>query len=194
MVAQRTSHYVTVEEWRALERASDAKHEYIDGQLYLMAGGSRAHATIALNVASALRAMLRGGPCTVYNSDIASRLSASRFVYPDVVVTCEECDAPIYEETEISSPRLAMEILSESTEGRDRGAKFGYYRDCPTMQEYVLVNMRERAVEVHRRTPADWVLFRTYGSAEEVEFASIGAHLGVDEIYDRTSVPASLPG
>jgi len=84
---------ITVEQWRDLQRAShDVKHEYIDGQLYAMAGGSLDHSAIAINVVIALSAALAPGPCRVYNSDAAVRLSARRYVYPDATVTCAEDD------------------------------------------------------------------------------------------------------
>ena len=84
---------ITVEQWRDLQRAShDVKHEYIDGQLYAMAGGSLDHSAIAINVVIALSAALAPGPCRVYNSDAAVRLSARRSVYPDATVTCAEDD------------------------------------------------------------------------------------------------------
>jgi Uma2 family endonuclease len=124
---------MTVDEWRALERDShDVKHEYIDGYVYAMAGGSRAHMHIASNVVSVLNGQFGDGPCIAYALDLATRISASRYTYPDVVVTCADGDQPTTEETEVFEPRVVVEVLSDSTEHYDRTLKFAYYRECPS--------------------------------------------------------------
>ncbi len=143
MVAQPASHAapqsMSVEAWRELERTShDRKHEYINGQVYAMAGGSLDHSQTSINVVLVLRGALGRGPCRVYNSDAAARLSPTRYTYPDATVTCDERDRGGV--IEIQAPRVIVVVLSpDSTEGYDRGRKFGYYRACPTVQEYVLV-------------------------------------------------------
>ena len=127
---------MTVDEWRRLERSSrTAKHEYIDGYAYAMAGGTQAHVRIAFNAASVVDAALSGGPCVAYPLDLATRLSESRYTYPDVVVTCEGTGVASREQTEIGAPRVVFEVLSESTEQYDRTRKFAYYRQCASLQE-----------------------------------------------------------
>ncbi len=151
MVAQREPQHMTVDEWRELERTShDIKHEYIDGQVYAMSGGSLAHGRIGSNVVRTLEDALAtaGKPCDVYNSDVAARLSPRRYTYPDASVTCDERDRSAPDKTEVQAPRLIVEVLSDSTEAYDRGRKFGLYRACPTVQEYVLVATKYQAVEV----------------------------------------------
>jgi len=193
MVAEQSSQHLTVEEWRALEGESiETKHEYIDGQVYLMAGGSRAHSLIAVNAVTILSTALADGPCIAYNSDLATRLSPTRFAFPDVVVTCEERDAATWQETEISAPRVVIEVLSEGTEAYDRGLKFSYYRACPTIQEYVLVATNRQAIEVYRRTDEGWGTFRVYGPGEEVELSSIAVRFALAAIYRRTDVPETM--
>ncbi len=93
MVAQREPRYITIDEWRELERSShNARHEYIDGQVYLMSGGNANHARIAINALRAIEDALGDSPCNVYNSDLSVRLSETCYVYPDVSVTCDEGD------------------------------------------------------------------------------------------------------
>jgi Uma2 family endonuclease len=185
---------MTVEQYRALERAStDAKHEYYDGYVHLMAGGSRRHSTLGVNTLNALTGAVAGGPCRAYNSDMRVRLSESVEVYPDVTVTCDERDDENAEDDEIAYPRLVVEVLSPHTERIDRGRKLRDYQSCPTIEEYALVNSDYQAVEVYRRGGADWT-YRRYEAGDEVELVGIGARLPIAVFYRRTTVPTSLPG
>src|SRR5690242_16681688 len=110
MVAQPSQpHHMTVDEWRELEEHSDIKHEYIDGQIYAMAGGTLAHSFIAVNVLALLSRAFEARPCYVYTSDAASRLSPTRYTYPDVVVTCNEHDRPTTKLREIQAPCVVFE-------------------------------------------------------------------------------------
>lgn len=194
MVAKEDARQLTVEEWRELERRShDAKHEYIDGQVYAMAGSSLAHGRLAGN---ALRAIedalaLAGMPCNVYNSDVAARLSARRYTYPDVSVSCDERDQATPDKMEMEFPRLVVEVLSDSTEAYDRGKKFGYYRACQHVQEYVLIASKYQTVEVYRRTSPKWT-YDAYGPGDDVELASIGVRLPLALLYRNAGVPAGV--
>jgi Uma2 family endonuclease len=135
--------FMTVDQWRELERYShDIKHEYINGQVYAMAGGSRAHGRICSNIVRALEDALDDSPCNVYNLDVAACFSLTCYTYPDATVTYDERDQATPDETEIQFPRVVVEALSESTEAYNRGEKFALYRACPTVQEYVLVSTK----------------------------------------------------
>ena len=191
MVAQQSSRGMSVDEWRALERSShDTKHEYIDGQVYAMSGGSLAHGSIGSNAVRTLQDALRaaGQPCYVYNSDVAARLSAQRYTYLDASVTCDERDRPASDKTEIQAPRVIVEVLSDSTEAYDRGKKLGYYRGCPTVQEYVLVASKYQAVDVYRRTPQNWT-YDSYGPGDEIELPGLAIRVAVDALYNNAGVP-----
>ncbi len=142
---------LSVDEWRELERTShDVKHEYIDGRVYAMSGGSLAHGRIGLNTCMALENALlaRGRRCFVYNSVVAARLSSKRYTYPDASITCDERDQSTPDKIEVQSPRVIVEVLSDSTEAFDRGKKFSYYRACPTVQEYIIVSTKYQTVEI----------------------------------------------
>lgn len=189
MVAQEERQHMTVEEWRALlDRSPDAKYEYIDGWVYLMAGGSRAHSTIGGNAFYMLRQALAERPCWVYNSDMATRLSAKRYTFPDASVTCDPRDRPTREDKEISAPRVIIEVLSDTTEAYDRGDKFSYYQACRSIQEYILIATKRQAVEVFRRTTQGWT-YERYGPDDMVRCASIDVQIPVSAFYDLTDVP-----
>jgi Uma2 family endonuclease len=193
MVAQPSRQSIAVEEWRELERTSrEIKHEYIDGQIYAMAGGTLAHGYITDNAMIALRIALGKRACRVYTSDVATRLSPTRYTYPDVVVTCNEHDCPTTTLQEIQAPRVIIEVLSATTEAYDRGEKFRYYRACPTVQEYVLVATKYQLVEVFRRTPKGWTDYQVYGPGDEIELTSIDLHISLAALYELTDVPEAL--
>ncbi len=196
MVAQPSrSRFMSVDEWRELERQSDIKHEYIDGQIYAMAGATLAHVQISANAMLALRSALGNGPCYIYVSDAAARLSPTRYTYPDVVVTCDERDRPTTRQREVQAPRVVIEVLSPgSTEEYDRGEKFGYYRECPTVEEYVLVSTKRQLVEVFRRTTEGWTVYHVYGPGDEVELISVGVRISVTTFYEMTDVPEVFGG
>ncbi len=193
MVAQREPRLLTVDEWRELEQSSrDAKHEYIDGRVYLMSGGTANHARIGSNVVRALEDALGDSPCNVYNSDLSVRLSDTRYTYPDASVTCDERDQGDIDT--VQSPRLIVEVLSDSTEAYNRGKKFALYRQCPTIEEYVLIATEHQSVEVFHRTPEGWTAYhaRVYGPGDTVELTSIGIQFPLAALYRRTTVKESL--
>ncbi|MBV9021351.1 MAG: Uma2 family endonuclease [Ktedonobacteraceae bacterium] len=189
MVAHREPRYISVDEWRELERANpDVKYEYIDGQVYLMSGGSLAHARIGSNVVRAIEDALGSKPCYAYNSDASVRLSETRYAYPDASVSCDPRDQPTTEQMQVQAPRVVVEVLSDSTEGKDRLRKANFYHACPTIQEYVLIVTKYQAVEVQRRAGDEWTL-HLFGSDDEVELASLGIWFPVAALYRGTAVP-----
>jgi Uma2 family endonuclease len=195
VVAQREPQHLTVDEWRELERTShDIKHEYIDGLVYAMSGGSLAHGRIGSNAVRTLEDALAtaGRLCDVYNSDVAARLSSRRYTYPDASVTCDERDRSAPDKTEVQAPCVIVEVLSDSTEAYDRGRKFGLYRSCQTVQEYVLVATRYQAVEVYRRTPQGWTIYQSYGPGDEIELTSLDVCFPLAALYKNAGVPEAM--
>ncbi|MBW4650912.1 MAG: Uma2 family endonuclease [Kastovskya adunca ATA6-11-RM4] len=158
MIASPQHPYLTADEYLQLEEQSPVKHEYIDGQIYAMAGASDPHVTIALNLATLLRNHVRGSGCRVYISDMKARIETlNRFYYPDVMVTCDSRDQekPTYKRF----PTLIIEVLSDSTEAFDRGDKFADYQELDSLREYVLINTKRTRVECFRRNDEGlWVL------------------------------------
>lgn len=184
---------MTVNEWRELLLNShDVKYEYIDGRVYLMSGGTANHARIGSNVVRVLEDTLGDSLCNVYNSDLSVRLSETRYTFPDASVTCDEHDQG--EKDMVQSPRLIVEVLSDSTEAYDRGKKFALYRQCPTIEEYVLIATDHQAVEVFHRIPEGWSAYyaHLYGLGDNVEIASLGIQFSLAALYKRTTVKESL--
>lgn len=173
---------LSVADYLAGEAASPVKHEYVAGEVFAMAGASEAHVTVAGNVFALLRAHVRGSPCRVYIADMKLRVErAEAFFYPDVFATCASADTtrPTFKQ----DATLVIEVLSESTEAYDRGAKFAAYRQLPTLEEYVLIDARTRAVELFRRHPEGWIL-QSVPEDGQLELRSLDFRCGLDAIYE----------
>jgi Uma2 family endonuclease len=184
MIARPSPPMLSVEEFLELEQNSTVKHEYLDGHVYAMAGGTINHGVIAVNVVAALRPQLRGGPCGIYNSDVKVRLGPNRFVYPDVSVSCDPRDRADGSAQFVSHPCLVVEVLSRSTAEYDQGDKFEMYRDLTSLEEYLLIATERAAVELRsRQADGSWHT-ATYGLADTVALPSIGCQCPVAAFYD----------
>jgi len=184
----------TAAEYLAWERTSPEKHELLAGEIFAMAGATFAHNKIVLNLAAELRSALRDRPCDVTSSDLRVHVPATGlYTYPDATVVCGD---PRFEDDKLDTllnPTVLIEVLSESTEGYDRGKKFRHYRSIATFREYVLV--AHDAVSVERYTRGDdgvWSLHES-GPGERLVLASIGCEIAVDEIYLKVSPAPAEP-
>jgi Uma2 family endonuclease len=175
----------TVEEYLAMERASEIRHEYFDGEIYAMAGARRNHILITGNLATTLNVQLRGKSCEVYLTDMRVRVSPKHYAYPDVVVVCDKPEFADGEMDILLNPRLIIEVLSTSTEKYDRGKKFAAYRDLEALQEYVLVSQYDPHIEHYVRQGEKWVLSDTIGLESVVELPSIGCTLKLADVYAK---------
>lgn len=176
---------MTFAQYLAHEEASNVKHEYLDGEIYAMAGGTPEHAALAAAATVAIGAALGAGPCTVYSSDLRVRVQATGLAtYPDVTVICGAPAPDPESRTTVINPTLVVEVLSDSTEEYDRGDKLAGYRTVPSLREVLLVSHRERRLDLWRRTDAGW----THVAArrgEVMELTSVGCSLNVDAVYAR---------
>ena len=170
---------ITVEEYLEGEKRSDVRHEYVAGTVYAMAGASGLHNLLAIAFAAGLRQHLRGSPCRVFMSDMKVQVRDA-FYYPDLVVVCGAIDAGAYYQT---APTLVVEILSESTEARDRLEKRLAYQSLESLKEYVLVAQDKMRVEVYRRVEDGWQL-ETYSYGDRVRFASIHYETAIEQLYE----------
>jgi Uma2 family endonuclease len=153
-----------------------------------MAGGTLGHAAIAKNAVRAIEDALGDHPCWVYGSDAAVRLSPTEYRFPDLTVTCDEGDRPTITHTEVRTPRICLEVLSESTKKADETDKAELYRACPSVQEFGFIGTRRQVVEVHHRTEVGW-LVDLYGPDDVLVLRSIGVEVPVAALYRRTDVP-----
>lgn len=183
MIVDRTHNYISPEEYLKLEELSPLKHQYIRGEVYAMAGASDAHVTLCVNLVALLRNHVRGSGCRVYMSDMKARIESQNiYYYPDVMVTCDERDKAF--ESFKRFPRLIVEVLSNGTEGFDRGDKFADYQELETLQEYVLISQRRQRVECFRRNAEGlWVLY-SYTQGSELHVASVDFRTSIDAIYE----------
>ena len=150
---QYKQNWISPEDYLAGEMVSDMKHEYIDGEVHAMTGGTLPHNDISVNLTSLLRAFLRGKGCKVNLSDAKVKVSEQGpDFYPDVVVSCDERDRRAIEA--ISYPKLIVEVLSPTTAAFDRGDKFRFYRHIPTRQEYVLIDAEKVSIDRYYKTNA----------------------------------------
>jgi Uma2 family endonuclease len=181
MASERTP-TMSVEEYFELEENNpDTRYEYLDGYVYMMSGGSANHATISGNIYALLKSFLRGGPCRVYNSDMKVRVSEKRYFHPDVTVTCDPRDRGTADL--IQSPRLVIEVLSPSTEARDRGRKLQCYLACPSIEEYLLVDTRSMRIEIYRKEQKKWV-YDAFEAGDEVELITLSVLFPVTDAYE----------
>lgn len=173
----------TPEEYFAWEEQQLVRHEYIDGEVYAMSGGTIDHSDIAGNFLSLLKAHLRGSGCKSLNSDArVNILGSSHYVYPDVSVTCDERDKNTKQY--ITYPCLIVEVLSSSTEAYDRGDKFRLYRRNPNLQEYVLVNTEAMAIELFRKVDGNIWSIINYDAGDVVELTSVKLSFPIEQVYE----------
>ncbi|MEG4345598.1 Uma2 family endonuclease [Microcoleus sp. A003_D6] len=184
MTASKSCTYISPEDYLAGEKVSPIKHEYRQGEIYAMAGASKAHVIISGNAFALLRNHLRGSGCITYMAQMKVRIEASNFYYyPDVAVTCDERDRNAAEDF-IRYPRLIVEVLSPTTAAFDRGDKFADYRTSESLQEYVLINQERVSIECFRRNAEGlWVLY-PYTQGQEVQFASVNFSCAIEILYE----------
>jgi Uma2 family endonuclease len=184
---------LTPQEFLSFERDSSAKHEYFRGSMVAMAGASVTHNRLVRNLLAALDAKLKGGPCEVFPSDLRLHCPGGLLTYPDVQVICGAIECFGDERDTVVNPKVIIEVLSKSTERYDRGDKFAFYREIPTLAEYVLVSYWQPLVERFVRQQDGWLLTETRGLTTAVELAAIGVSVPLDEIYRDVELPASVP-
>lgn len=170
-------------EYIALEIEGELKHEYIDGLILAMTGGTLEHGRLAVAMAQELGRLVAGKPWRVFSSDARVRVQATnRSTYPDLSLVCGEVLRASDDREAITNPILLVEVLSESTERSDRGEKFAHYRRLDSLVDYVLISQTEPRVECFHRTDRGWILTEA-GPGQSVRLASIDGDLHVDALY-----------
>jgi Uma2 family endonuclease len=188
-MSAQPSHWLTPEEYLELERAAEFRHEYFNGHMYAMAGGSPRHAFIIGNLVGELHAALKRGPCVVATSDLRVCVDAGGlYTYPDIAVICGEPKFVDRRSDTVLNPVLLIEVLSPSTALLDREFKFAQYRTLESLQEYALVSQNEARVEIFRRQEGgQWLLSEFAGLEAAARFDSVDASVPLQEIYDKIS-------
>lgn len=181
---------MTVEEYLAFEERSKIRHEYIDGEVFAMAGSKRNHSLIASNAGTEFAVQLRNRNCEVHFGDLRVKASETSYVYPDVTVVCGGVLlVPNIFDT-LENPTVICEVLSKSTEARDRSEKSKAYRRLASLTDYVLISQNIMSIEHYvRQSDNSWRLYEYTESHEKIVFESIECELTLAEIYRRVEFP-----
>jgi Uma2 family endonuclease len=183
-------HRYTFREYLELEETSTVRHEFLEGEIYGMAGGTPEHAALTMSAGAALVAATRGGPCRVHGSDLRVRVRAIGLAtYPDVTVVSGPYETDPESRTTITNPRVVVEVTSDSTEEYDRGEKLESYQQIPSLGAVVLVSHRERLIEVFERGESGSWRRSEARQGGRVGLSVLGCELVVDEIYGTALGP-----
>ena len=181
----------TPEEYLELERKAEFKSEYLDGQIFAMAGASIEHSAITANLTGEVVQQMRGKPCRVLTSDTKIRSSYSGlYSYPDLSIVCDE---PTFQDDKrdvLNNPKVIFEVLSPSTEAFDRGGKFFRYQIIDTFTDYILIAQDEPRVEHFiRQSDGGWLLYVVRGLESKLHIASIDCTISLAGLYDKIKFP-----
>jgi len=177
----------TVAEYLEIDRQSEFKNEYFDGQIYMMAGASPNHNLILTSLGSALYVRLRGKGCSVYGSDMRVKVKATEsYAYPDLTLVCGRA---LYEQSRpatLLNPKIIFEILSPSTVRRDRVTKLRHYREIESLTDYVLISQSAYHVEHYsKQAGAEWLRRDLVGARASLTFEALDCRIDLDEIYEQ---------
>ena len=186
-LAQQNPKIYTPEEYLELERAATVRHEYLDGEVFEMAGANRRHDVLSANIMRLLGNQLLDRECSAYSSEMRIKISPTvNYTYPDIVAACGEEIFEDDKEDNLLNPMLIVEVLSKSTEAYDRGAKFEAYQTIESFREYVLITQEPFRVEQFVRKEENvWTYFEFRRPDEIVKLSSIGCELSLRDIYHK---------
>jgi Uma2 family endonuclease len=186
MSSQRKT-LLSPEEYLAIERKSEIKHEYFAGEMFAMVGASKRHNLITANIIRILGNQLLDRPCNVYPSDMRVKVSATgKYTYPDVVVACAEEQFDDVEHDTLLNPVIVIEVLSESTEAYDRGRKFEQYQAIESLTEYLLVAQAPYRIEQYvRQSNREWRYSEYHNAEDVIKLNAVGCELTVKDVYAK---------
>ena len=180
-------HEMSEVEYLEFERKSEAKHEYARGEVFAMAGAKREHNLICTSTARHLGNKLADKNCEIYQSDMRVRVSlATSYRYPDIVIVCGQ---PQFDDDELDvllNPTILIEVLSKTSNERDRGIKSWEYRQISSLQDYLIISQGSPRIErFQRQEDNTWILSETIGLDSVLKLASIGCKLALADIYEK---------
>ena len=187
--------FISEEAYLEEERKALNKSEYYKGEIFAMAGATKAHNRIVASIISAIGQYLKGKDCHYYPSDLRVYNSANGlYTYPDVTIVCGKEEYLDEELDTLLNPTVLIEVLSASTENYDRGTKFKLYRSIPSLKNYILVSSTEYAAEIFtRKEDNEWILNTTKEKDDRIHISSIDYDLSLADIYAQVDdlVPES---
>jgi Uma2 family endonuclease len=186
-MSSQTKPKYTLEEYLALERSSEERNEYFDGEIFAMGGASEKHNLIVVNVSASLHTQMRGKPCKVYVSDLRVKIRQTGLcAYPDVVALCGDAQFDDEHLDTLLNPTVIIEVLSKSTQRYDRWEKFAQYRKIDSLLQYVLISQDRIRIESYVRQPdSQWLMSEMSQPQEKLKLVSIQATLLLADVYDR---------
>jgi Uma2 family endonuclease len=184
--------YLSAQEYLHRERSGDAKHEYLAGDVFAMAGGSEEHNLIVGNTLASLHAQLRRRPCRVYPSDMRVKVEQTGlYTYPDITVVCGQPQFEDEHRDTLMNPTVIIEVLSPSTERYDRGKKFQNYRTIASLQEYLLISQDACRLEHYARQPDNqWLLSEASSLEAVMSLPSVACLLALKDVYEKVELAA----
>jgi len=195
MAIAKLNHRLTAAEYLEIERHAETKSEFFDGEMFAMAGGTKRHSLIAVNLGAEIRRRLRGPACVAFNADLRVKVNASGlYTYPDLSAVCGAQHFEDEQEDTLLNPNLIVEILSESTQHYDRGAKFALYRQLPSLREYLLVSQWEARIEqYYLGADSVWRFRDIVGLQSQLDLDSVSITIPLAEIYENVELPLVPP-
>lgn len=186
MSSQRKT-LLTPEEYLAVERNSEVKHEYFKGEIFAMVGASKRHNLITANIIRVLGNQLLNRSCNVYPSDMRVKVSATgKYTYPDVSVAFDEEKFDDAEKDTLLNPVVIIEVLSATTEAYDRGKKFEHYQHIESLTEYLLVAQEPYRIEQYvRQSNSEWRYSEFHDAGDVVRISVIGCELALKDVYAK---------
>ena len=185
---------LTEAEYLTFERASEMRHEFHGGDIFAMSGATESHNLVSGNLFTELNVRLRGERCRPYTHDMRVKAAESKtYMYPDIVVACPPIEFLDDKRDTLLNPQVVIEVLSPSTEDYDRGRKFDRYRECPSLQQYVLVSQdARRAVSYIRQSDGvAWLMRLLDNGSDTLDFPSLGSSVPLADIYRDVELSAA---
>jgi Uma2 family endonuclease len=185
MIAFTTLEFMSENAYLEFEKASKIKHEYVCGRVFAMAGTSKKHNKIALNIGFQFRQAARNTNCEVYVADVKLKIAhRENYYYPDVMVGCEEENNDYF----IEKPCILVEVTSKSTETIDRREKLSSYKSIESLQTYLIVSQETMFIEAYQRQQQTWLMTHYTQPNELIELSCLNTKISVEEIYESIDI------
>ncbi len=173
----------TVEDYLAFDDASDVKHEYMDGEIYAMSGGTESHSKIILNIGGALWQATKGSGCRTHSSEMRVKVAEKKYFYPDVSAVCGQAKFDDEKNITLINPTLIVEVTSASSESFDKGIKANFYRSLESLQHYLVVDQNQLYAQLSTRQDGGWFLQQFTLRTESIPLEALNVDLAMVDVY-----------